>query len=357
MKSILFKIALILWCIPTFSMPGTDPKLKGKYTQEKTIKKEFKVNTDALLRLENRYGNLFITAWDQNTTIVEVHVKTNSNNEKKAQERLDEIKIDFEASNDLVQARTIFNDNRWGWSSNNVSMEINYTVKVPRNNRLDLNNDYGTIYLDEINGTTRIHCDYGSMKIGKLNAATNDLYFDYSSGVSFEYINGANIEADYSKFSIENAETLDIEADYSKSSIKNVGSINFSCEYGDISIENANKVIGDGDYLTTRLGRIHGDVQIDTDYGSIKIKEMAADAGNLYIDCNYTHVEVGYHSDYHFDFTTELEYAGFNGDTDFEYSIKREKSSDSFYQGYYGSKGKNIVKFSIEYGGLKMIKR
>lgn len=358
MKSILFKVVLALWCIPVFSMPGTNPKLNGKYTKEKIVKREFKVDANALLRLENSYGNLFITSWDQNTTTVEVRIQTNSNNEKRAQERLDAIEIDFESSNALVYARTLFSDTHRIWRNNNVSMEVNYTVKVPRNNRLDLENDYGTIYLDEIDGSTRIQCDYGCMEIGKLNAPNNDLSFDYScSDVRIDYINGGSIEADYSKFYIENAENLDLEANYSKSTIQNVGRINYSCEYGDITIENATKITGEGDYLTTRLGRIHGDVQIETDYGSIKINEMAADGGSLNIECEYTQVEIGYNSDYHFDFTSELEYTAFSGDTDFEYKIKREKSSESRYQGYYGSTGKNSMKLSMEYGGLKMIKR
>lgn len=356
MKNILFKIALSLWCIPLLAMPRTDPKLNGKYTKEKTIKKEFKVNSDALLKLENSYGNLHITSWQQNTTTIEVHIQTSSNSEKKAQQKLDEISIEFQGSSSMVQAETIFN-NSWGWNNNNVSIQVNYTVKVPINNRLDLSNDYGTIYLNEINGTTEIQCDYGGMQIGKLNAPSNDISFDYTSDASFDYINSANINADYSSFYIQNAEQLNLEADYSKSTIGKVGTMDFSCDYGDISIENANKITGEGDYLTTRIGRVVGDVSLGSDYGDIKIKEMAPKAGNLLIDGDYTNVEIGYNSDYHFDITAELEYAGFNGDNDFEYRIRREKSSDSYYEGYYGSQGKNTVKLNIEYGGVKMIKR
>ena len=357
MKNILFKIALAFWCIPLVAMARIDPKLNGKFTKEKTIRKEFKVNPDALLKLENSYGNLHIKSWEQNSTTIEVHIQTSSNNEKKAIKKLDEISVNFQASSSMVSAETIFNDSNWGWVGNNVSIQVNYTVRVPINNRLDISNDYGGIYIDEINGATEIKCDYGSMEIGKLNSTTNELSFDYTSDVSIDYINSARIEADYSSFNIQNAKRISLEADYSKANMVSVDNLDFTCEYGDIVIENTNKVIGEGDYLTTRIGRVGGDVSLNSDYGNIKINEMSSKAGNLTINGDYTDVEIGYNSGYHFDITAELEYVEFRGDNDFEYSIRREKASDSFYQGYYGSKGKNTVKLNIEYGGLKMIKR
>src|SRR5690606_7239164 len=283
MKNILFKIALCLWCIPLFATASTDPKLNGKYTKEKTIKKEFKVNSDALLKLDNSYGNLHITSWDQNTTTIEVRIITSSNSEKKAQQKLDEISIEFQGSSSQVSAKTLFNDNGWGWSSNNVSIKINYTVKVPINNRLDLSNDYGSIYLNEINGSTKIQCDYGAIQIGRLNTASNDISFDYTSDASFDYINRAVINADYSSFFIQNAEHIDLKADYTKSKINTVENINYSCDYGDVVIENVNYLIGQGDYLTTRIGRVEGDVNLKGDYGDIKIEEMTPQAGNLTI--------------------------------------------------------------------------
>src|SRR5690606_27419536 len=130
MKNKLFKIAIALWCIPLVTTANIDPKPHGKFTKEKTIKKQFNVSSDALLKLENSYGNLHITSWDQSSTTIEVHIQTSSNNEMKAQQRLDQISVDFQATNAMVSAKTIFSNNRWGWSGNNVSIQVNYTVKV-----------------------------------------------------------------------------------------------------------------------------------------------------------------------------------------------------------------------------------
>ena len=72
--------------------------LKGKYTKEKTIKKEFNINADALLKVRNSYGNLNITSWNENRVVMEVSIKTNGNNEEKVIKRLQQITVDFENS-------------------------------------------------------------------------------------------------------------------------------------------------------------------------------------------------------------------------------------------------------------------
>src|SRR5690606_27179640 len=98
--------------------------------------------------------------------------KANGNNEDKVQKKLDEIRVEFNASSSIVSAKTLFENSKWGWSwgnSSNVSMEINYTVKVPVNNSVDFKNDYGGINLDKINGNANISCDYGKLHLGELN--------------------------------------------------------------------------------------------------------------------------------------------------------------------------------------------
>ncbi|MEL4308887.1 hypothetical protein [Joostella sp. CR20] len=352
----LYRLTLLLFLIPMISL-ASGPGWNGKYTKEKKIKKEFNVSANALLKLNNSYGNFHITSWNENKTVIEVHIRTNSNSEEKAQKKLDEINVEFQNSSAMVSAKTIFSKSGWGWSNNNVSMEINYTVKVPIGNTLDLDNDYGGIYLDEINGVANISCDYGRLELGRLNADNNILDFDYTSKSTIEYMKSGKINADYSSFEIEKVGNIFVTADYTNSEINTAKNVEYTCDYGSFKVNNANNVQGSGDYLTTRLGTIHGNVSIDADYGSIRIDELASDAGNVSIDSDYTGIKIGYNSAYHFDFKMELDYASMSGDTDFEYTIKREKSTEKYYEGHYGNKGKNRISITSDYGGVSFIKK
>lgn len=352
---------ILFFALPLWSYAHTG-ELKGKYTKEKTIKKEFEVNSNALMSIDNSYGNLNITSWNENRIMIEVRIKTNGNNEDKVQKKLDEISVDFESGRDMVSAKTIFNQNNtnWNWNwggSNNVNMQIDYYIKVPVKNNVHLNNDYGSIILDRIDGHAKINCDYGRLEIGELRGRNNELNFDYTSKSSIGFMNSGSISADYSGFTIEKAGDLNIKADYTNSTVIKMDNLKYSSDYGSIDIGEANNVQGNGDYITVKLGVIHGDLDIAADYGSLKIKELAADAGNVQIKSDYMGIDIGYNAQYHFDFEITAEYASVRGKENFEINVSTEKSNQKYYKGYYGkSNSGNKVSVSSEYGSISFNK-
>lgn len=350
-------IAMVIFILPMIIF-AHDGKLNGKYSKEKTVKKEFDVNSDVLLAIDNSYGNLNITSWNEDRILIEVQIKTSGNNAEKVQQKLDDIRIDFENSSSRVSARTIFDnsDSGWGWNwgrNNNVDMQVNYTIKLPVKSKVDLNNDYGSIFLDRIDGHAKISCDYGRLDIGELNGRENQLNFDYTSKSTIGYIKSGKISADYSGFTIEKAGDLVISADYTNSEVGQMGNLQYSSDYGKIEIGEAKNVQGNGDYINVQLGTIHGNVDINADYGSLKIDKMASDAGNLRVNTDYTGVKIGYDPEYHFNFEIKTSYSGVSGKDNFQINISEEKNTSTYYKGYYGStNSSNLVSISSDYGGV-----
>ncbi|MDO1511739.1 hypothetical protein Q2T41_03555 [Maribacter confluentis] len=363
MQTILFKYSCIFFLACSTILSAHDTDFDGKHTKEKIIKKEFNVNADALLKVSNSYGNLNITSWSENRVVIEVHIKTNGNNEEKVQKKLDDISVEFDASKSMVSAKTIFDkkNSGWGWSwgnNNNVNMQINYTIKVPIKNNVDLSNDYGNIILDRIDGHAKISCDYGRMELGELRGRNNYLNFDYTSKSTIGYINSGEIRADYSGFTIDKAGDLKVNADYTNASIGIMKNLEYVSDYGNMDVEELNSIDGNGDYITVKLGIVHGNVSIVSDYGSVRIDELAKDAGNVRIQSDYTGIKIGYNNQYHFDFDITASYAGVSGKDDLTVNVSTEKSSNKHYEGFYGSRGSgNTVKINSDYGGISFIKK
>ncbi|MFD2914374.1 hypothetical protein [Psychroserpens luteus] len=356
--TILYKILFIFILVPTLVFANSNGKSNGKHTKEKTIKKEFHVSSNATLKVNNSYGNINISTYDGSTITFEVRIKTNGNDLEKVNKKLNDIDVEFSASNSMVSAKTLFSKSKsnswWNWGKdNNVNMEINYIIKMPITNNVDLNNDYGNIDLDKLEGRAMINCDYGKITTKELMADNNSISFDYTNNSYFEYIAGGNIDADYSGYTVGKAKKLSINADYTKSEIEIAENITYNCDYGSIKINNANNVSGNGDYLTVRLGTIYKNVNIKADYGSIKIEKMAAGAGNIEIESDYNGITIGYDPAYTFRFDIDLEYASLRDADDFEFTKKRIESTDKYYQGYYGdSNSPNLINIKSEYGSV-----
>jgi len=360
---LLFNTLILLLCFPALVM-ATDGhcKFKGKYTKEKTVNKEFTVNPNAGLEVKNMYGNIDIVTWDENRTVFEIHIKANGNDEARVKEKLNEIRIEFTGNSSLVTARTKFgNESKWhswwGKGSKKVSVEVNYIIKLPVGNSVDLNNDYGAISLNELDGSAKINCDYGQLNIGELRGENNYLNFDYTSNSTIEYMKNGKIDADYSGFTLEKVGDIEISADYTQSEVLEAKDVNYDCDYGKITIGKAENVIGRGDYVTNRLGTISGSVNLNTDYGSIRINRMTSTAKDVTIRSDYTGIKLGFDSGYSFNFALDLSYSGFHGDEYVTITTKSVENSKKRYEGYHGTKNSgNKVNINSDYGGVTFIK-
>jgi len=355
-KKIQFIIAIFM-VLPMLSMANPIKK-KWDHEKSKTIKKEFDVNADALLNIKNKYGNVDVISWDQNRIEIEVTITVSGNNESKVIERLSKINVNFEGSRSVVSAKTSIENNSKSWysSGNKMNYEINYKVKVPVTNSVDLNNDYGTISLNEIKGRAEINCDYGKILIGNLYHEDNSINIDYTSDSEIELMNGGSINADYSKFTIVKAKKIDLNADYTDSVFENIEELNFVCDYGKIEVGSANIVDGHGDYLTMKFGTLYKKLNIQADYGGIKVDKLMKGFESIDIHTDYAGIKIGLENGISFDFVAKLSYAGFDYDGgDITYLKKVVKSSSKYFEGFVNKEnsGSNI-EISSEYGSVKL---
>jgi len=356
MKKVLqFKAILVLLLMPAFIL-ASNSSMKGKYKKEKTYHEEFNVNSDALVKLNNSYGNLDIVTWNENRVVIDVVITTSGNDEGKVQKKLDEIYVEFENSSNLVSAKTKFSKSSkswWSWGNNNVNMNINYIVRMPVTNSVDLNNDYGSINLDKLEGHAKINCDYGKITTKELLAENNNISFDYTNNSYFEYINSGEIKADYSGFTVGQTKSLHINADYTKSKVEIAENITYNCDYGSFTVDKVNNLEGNGDYLTVRIGDVYRNIHINADYGSLKINNMTANAGDITIESDYMKTTIGYAPDYSFNFNLDLDYASLNNADDFNFTTKDTKSTSKLYSGYYGnSNSENTIRIKSDYGSV-----
>ncbi len=357
MKNKLLTIVLFLSFLPLLSFGNTNPK-KDKYEKSKSLKKEYTVNANALVDIDNKYGNIDIVTWGENRVVIEVQITVSGNNESKVLAKLDEIDVDFEGSSSKVYAKTRINS-RSNWSgskNNNVNFQIDYKIKMPVTNSTKLDNDYGSISLNELKGQADINCDYGKIIIGELYHSHNKINIDYTNNSVIELMNGGEINADYSQLRVEKAKNISLNADYTNTVFEHIENLDFTCDYGKIEVENGNYIHGNGDYLTMRFGKIFKKLEITADYGGIRVEELAEGFELVKINSGYTGVKIGINSSASFDFNINTSYGGVSMDTaNTNYLKKIVKSTSKYYQGYVNKESSGAsVELSASYGSVKI---
>jgi hypothetical protein len=350
------KIILLLFFIPLVAFVNpTDQKHK----KSKKIYKTFVVNEDALVAITNKYGNLQITTWNKNKVEIEVTITVKGDHSEDVERKLEKIQVEFDASKSKVEATTIFEQSksRWSWWSgnNNLSYKVNYLVKMPESNSVELNNDYGNIYLDKLSGKAAINCDYGKIELGELHANNNRIRLDYASSSSIDFMKSGTINADYSKLSIEDGQDITINADYTTLDIHQIQKVTFNVDYGAITIDKSEEITGNSDYTALRFGIVQKALQLDADYGSIRIDQLQKGFENVDISGEYTGIRVGIDPAAVFDFEIDIQYANFKQAVDqVEIYKSISKPTKKYYQGKFGKGStKSTVKIKSQYGSVK----
>lgn len=331
-----------------------------KHEKSKTINKEFTVNKNAKVSISNKYGDVKVTTWTKNKVAIEVIITVKGNDLDDVERKLNSIDVAFESGNSFVDAKTIFEKERSSWkfwnNNNKTNYKINYIVKMPETNSVNLNNDYGSIYLDNLIGKASINCDYGKIAVGELAAEDNSINLDYCSSSTIGFMKSGAVNIDYSKLTIEESDVLKINADYSTIKLEKSESVNFNTDYGSITIDEVTNALGNSDYTSMRFGTVKKNLKIDSDYGSISVKNLAKDFELVDIDAQYASIRIGVDANSVFDFNLELQYAGFKRDDDkIEFYKKISKTTKKYYEGKFGKGNSNSrIKIKSQYGGVSI---
>ena len=126
--------SFILICFVALS--GFATEHNGKYTKQKNAKKTVIVNSDATVDIDNKYGNVFVTTWDEDKIEIDVVITVSGDSESWVDKKLASISIEFGGTKSLYSAKTIFGN--VSSSGRRTSMEVNYTVKIPKNGKVIL---------------------------------------------------------------------------------------------------------------------------------------------------------------------------------------------------------------------------
>lgn len=355
----IYKFLLVIFLIP-LTINATERK--GKYTKTKTLNKEYKVNDNATLNVDNKYGNIVISTWTNNTIEIEVTITTNGNDMDKVEKRLEQIDVEFEGSSNFVSAKTRIEKNTNSWKiwgrNNNVNMQIDYLIKMPITNNLELNNDYGAINIDKLEGRLNLNLDYGKLHIGELWNTENNINIDYTNKSTIDFMKDGYINADYSTLHIEKSGRTKLNADYSHISFGMVTNLDYKCDYGDLKIEDAGNITGNSDYMNTSIDNLRNRGNFDSDYGSIKIYKLGENLKELKVEASYVQVKLGVNNNNSFNIKASLSYGGFKYGDGFTFNKEITKSSSKYYEGFFGSANSNgNIIINTRYGSVTFMNK
>jgi len=318
--------------------------------ETKVIDKSFNVNSNADLKIDNRYGNITMTTWDKNMVEIHVEIKVDGNDQEAVRNRINGITVDFEANASLVSAVTRIAQNK---KNSKTNITIHYTVKLPKTNNIGIINRYGNIFLDELKGASNIDLQYGSMSLGKLYNSLNIWDLDYISNSKIDYVKAANIDADYSKLEITKSEILNLTVDYTDVKLGTVKDLVNTMDYGNLVVSSVERVSNTADYTNVKIGILSNSFVSMGDYGGTSIEKVKKGFDKISVVADYSSLNIGIEPGAGYTIKGDFKYAGMKYPSNVNMNKVIEKNTQSSYEGKAGD-GSGRVEIQMEYGGAKI---
>lgn len=265
----------------------------------KTFAKRFEITNDAQVRLDTRYGKLRIETWDSSAVSFHAFVQVEAPTDKRADERINAVTVEFEQNGKEVLMRTDIQPERIRWFSFNVSgstsINITYTVKMPKHLAIEIAHSYGDILFREFTGLVSINLKYGNLRADALprgeNAVLNRLALSYAKA-DIAQVGWLNVEAKYSHLTLKKATALAIESRYTDISLGEVGSLAFDSKYDGYKLKQVDKMTGKGSYTDMSVSRLQRFVEADFSYGDFEVDYVAPQFELVKVKSTYTDLEV-----------------------------------------------------------------
>lgn len=323
------------------------------HLKEKNIKKAYYVNPNATLSIDNSYGTISVTTWNEDKIELDISIKVSGDNENWVNQRIETIAVDIVALKGMISAKTILGNSNYKAHGKNNNFEINYTLKIPKNGSVKLNNKYGNISTSDLYAEADIKCKYGKVILGRLSG-NSTLEMEYCSNSSIAFLKNGMVTAKYSNLKIGETTKLDLISDYTDIEIEQSDAIKYNSKYGKIRIQNVKTLDASGNYLTIKIGEVFDYLKLNTKYSSLAIQSINAKANSVTVVAGYTGINIGYHTNFAFDFNVLLKYANFKYDSDLEIDSKEEVSNSKKYNGFHKKKGLNNLNIISDYGNVTL---
>ncbi|MTI30437.1 hypothetical protein [Xanthovirga aplysinae] len=321
--------------------------------KEKRISKNYKVNKTTELKLSNKYGQVDVETWDKNEIDVEVVVKVKMRNEVRVQKILNKIEIEINENKDKISFETQLNGSIN--TSSSESFTIDYRIKMPKGNPLDLKNRFGDVFLDDFKGSLDLELAYGNLKARKLLGDKLSVDLSFGSGEVDELKSG-NMDVRYFDLDIEHLGKVILENGFGKLTIGTADDLELDSRYGSVRIGEAGVVEASVGFAGFDLGSVSRSLRLVAKHANgIEIDHIAKTVEVIDVDADFSGVRLNFEKNWDANVDVKLSFAKLRydkEDIDFNYvNIGRNVGE---YKGKIGKGENSNIKISSSYGDVRL---
>ncbi|MEL7146897.1 MAG: hypothetical protein AAFO69_11045, partial [Bacteroidota bacterium] len=258
----------------------------------KNITKSFAVNDNVEVDITNKYGKVVVNAWDKDSVKISVDIIAYGKNDDAVDKLIKKVAIDFMHSANYVSAETEMNkrggsfgsllSNIEGYSKsilNNNKLTVNYTIQVPANAVLDLENKFGDIFLGDTFKDADIELSNGDLKAREL-IGESSIRISFGNAKIKQIKNGF-IKLKGGEVEVDEGTTLKVESSSSELIFGDIKSLSINSRNDKIRANSLQQLSGSGDFTDIFVTSVAETMELNLEYGELFVERIGENFNNI----------------------------------------------------------------------------
>jgi len=310
-KKLLIRSALVLSALMLSALaPGTLASAQD-HTDKRSVSRSFPASLETTLEVENKYGKIQVVTWDKDSVSVEVEIFLTESSSSKLRKLKDDIKIDFTGTNNYIIAKTVIKSESGRLASelksisntikgSNKRVEINYLVHVPSQMDVVLNNKFGDIYMDDLEGQVDINLSNGVLKANRL-VGNSSISLSFANGM-IKSLGSSNMKLSYSDMVLNEVNQLDLISKSSKLNVDSVNVLKIDSRRDKLHFQKVEYFYGKGNFTQVWIYDFLRESDVYMKYGKLTIEHVIPAFSKIYVESDYTDVSLYFDRESSFEF-------------------------------------------------------
>jgi len=352
MKTFTFKFSVFLFVL--FLSFTTNAFALDDY--EKQIKEKFPASQNTDLSITNKYGDIDIKNWDQDSVSISVTITIETTSEEKAKSLFNNIDITLNKLGNSITANTTMSHK----FKTGKKFSIDYEIFMPEYIKLDVSNKFGNIYINSLRAKTNINLSYGNLQgesfLYPENKPVSTINLSYAKATISE-CNRTKLTLKYSKMNIGTSKALVVVSRYSKLHLDNNETVIADSKYDAFNIINTNTfLVNMGQYSDFKIENVTKNLELNLRYGNCKIDKVSKDFESIKIDNQYVASRIAIEEGANYFLDAETKYCGINYPENAQIIEKIVNNSETSLKVVVGnaSAPKSKVKINSQYGNISL---
>ena len=341
------------------------------YSEKREQGKSFKLKSGTVIQIYNKYGNVNVLPWEKDSVRIEVSMSAQSKQAVKVVKILSSIDCEMMATANSISARTVFYDNSTTFWKDVVSyagqvintsnnLQINYTVYMPVNYDIKIENKFGNVYMDSHSGSADIMVSNGDLQ-GRNFSGGLKLKLEFGSA-NFQDAGEAQLNINYSDLTARKISKLNLNSRSSTIDIEETSTIELVSSRDKLTVKSSNSLSGEASFSRIRINELEAMCTMNTKYGELRLNTVTRDFRNINVKSEYTDIFLGfnpsdsYSMDLVYDAKTSL-----NISAPINNQLKKETLNTKLgtvqASGNIGKSGSSHVSVSAKAGSLSVLNK